>query len=250
MISTRLKSLLRRRLPPAAVKALFSAAMAGRRASGAIGLPLASTDWVGYEGLVDFIRTNRILDVPGDLLEIGAFLGGGTRKLCRMLEKTNSQKTLWVIDAFDPSLDTTTNIHGLAMEQLYASALAAFPGKTQRQVFDRQTAGCQNLRVIAQDSRIATLPAKTLCFAFLDGHHDPKSVQSDFALAWSRLSPGGALAFHDYGGDLYHLTQTIDALLSTHAKDIKTLQWDRDRWVLYAVKGQERPGGPFGRVPG
>ncbi len=230
------KSLVRDHAPPGVMRALFAAADAGRAAAGRLSLPLVSTDWVGYEGLVSFITGHGILSVPGDLLEIGAFLGGGTRKLCELLAREKSGKTLWVVDAFEPGLDDTKNQSGRAMAGLYASALKGFNGKTQWEVFSGVTAGCENLRVIRADSRIVDLPAGSLCFAFLDGHHAPESVAKDFALAWSRLSPGGALAVHDYAGDLPQVTAVVDRILAAHAPRVKALLWDRRRWVLYVVK--------------
>ncbi|MBU2487776.1 MAG: class I SAM-dependent methyltransferase [Proteobacteria bacterium] len=233
---TFLKSLVRDHAPPGVMRGLFAVADAGRSAAGRLGLPLVSTDWVGYEGLVEFITRHHILSVPGDLLEIGAFLGGGTKKLCDLLAREQDEKTLWVVDAFDPGLDHTENRSGRTMAGLYASALKGFPGQTQWEVFSRATAGCGNLRVIRGDSREVFLPPKRLCFAFLDGHHAPESVARDFSLAWERLSPGGALAVHDYGGDLPQVTATLDRLLNSQASRVKTLLWDRRRWVLYAIK--------------
>src|SRR5690349_12978634 len=40
------------------------------------------SDWVGYETLLDELDRHGIDKVEGDLLEIGALLGGGTAKLC------------------------------------------------------------------------------------------------------------------------------------------------------------------------
>ena len=45
--------------------------------------PEAANDFVGYEVLIDFIEERALCELPGDLIEIGAFMGGGTAKLAR-----------------------------------------------------------------------------------------------------------------------------------------------------------------------
>ncbi|HIE43262.1 MAG TPA: hypothetical protein EYP78_00500 [Candidatus Omnitrophica bacterium] len=72
-----------------------------------VSIVLTGTDWVGYETLIRFIKKKDILSVEGDLVEIGAFLGGGTYKLSKFLEKQRSSKRLYVIDIFDPTFDWT-----------------------------------------------------------------------------------------------------------------------------------------------
>ena len=195
-----------------------------------------SADWVGYEVLIDFIKRKSILDVAGDLLEIGAFLGGGTRKLCDLLASTSPNKRLWVIDVFDPTFDWTTNTQGEAMSHLYVNALARFRGKTQWEIFQENIKGCDNVTVIKSDSRVAQMGNAKLCFAFIDGNHDPLYVQSDFHLAWNHLNPGGAIAFDDYGKDLPQTTSAIDELVAAHKSEISTFSVDEGRHLAYLTR--------------
>ena len=39
------------------------------------------TDFAGYDLLLEYIRRHELQNLPGDIVEIGAFMGGGTRKL-------------------------------------------------------------------------------------------------------------------------------------------------------------------------
>ena len=60
---------------------------------------------VGYEALIDFMKANRILELPGDLVEVGAFCGGGTYKLGKFLSQKGARKKVYVIDCFDIGRD-------------------------------------------------------------------------------------------------------------------------------------------------
>jgi len=195
-----------------------------------------STDWVGYEVLIEFIKRKNILTIPGDVLEIGAFLGGGTRKLCNLLASASPDKRLWVIDVFDPTFDWTTNSQGEAMSHLYVNALARFRGKTQWEIFQENIKGCDNVTVLKSDSRVAQLGDAKLCFAFIDGNHDPKYVQSDFHLVWKHLNSGGAIAFDDYGKDLPQTTAAIDQLAAGHKSEIASFSVDEDRHLAYIIR--------------
>ena len=198
--------------------------------------PTECTDWVGYEILIAFIEKNNILRVHGDVLEIGAFLGGGTRKLSKLLSKASPDKRLWVIDIFDPTFDWTTNTHGEAMSSLYANALARFNGKSQWDIFQQNIKGCTNVTVIKSDSRKAQIENAKLCFAFIDGNHDPEYVQSDFRLAWTHLNSGGAIAFDDYGKDLPQTTNAIDNLVAKYNADISSFLVNKERHLAYIIR--------------
>lgn len=195
-----------------------------------------STDLVGYETLIDFIHSHSILSVDGDLVEVGTFLGGGAYKLSKFLEKERSSKKLYVIDIFDPTFDWTKNTDGNAMATLYLDTLKAYRGKTQWEVFLKVTKGCNNIVPLKGDSKNIEIPSKSLCFGFIDGCHDPEWVENDFYLIWNRLSPNGAVAFHDYEWDLPQTTAKINELLNRHAPAIDTTSHDKNKHVLFVVK--------------
>jgi SAM-dependent methyltransferase len=197
-------------------------------------LPIpAVTDLVGYDALVNFNRKEGLDRMPGDFLEIGCFLGGGTAKLAQLARVTG--KLVWVIDVFDPSFDHTANTNGDRMADLYRGHLQS---SSQEEIFravTRPWADC--IRVIKEDSRKASLPEGTrLAFAFGDGNHDPIWVKNDFQLIWDHLLPGGWAGFHDYGGDLPEVTAALDSMMRDHTCEIERVETMKERWVLLVKK--------------
>lgn len=193
------------------------------------------SDWVGYEVLLDEIERNEIDRVEGDVLEIGALLGGGTAKLCRWFARQAPDKRVITIDVFSPDFDPTTTVEGWKMSDLYTSAI---DGLDQRSLFDEVTSGCSNLTVVAGDSTSVAVPSDRLAFAFVDGSHVPDDVRSDFELVWSRLAPGGIAAFHDYGGDLPGVTHTLNERIGAHASEIARL-CTRDPMLLFVQRERD-----------
>jgi hypothetical protein len=196
--------------------------------SGISGVPAAplDTDLVGYEKLIRFIASRNVLQVAGDFVEIGTFLGGGAYKLSKFLERNHSDKKLFVLDVFDPTFDWTKTNDGKAMADVYKEYLCEHNGKSQWEVFSAVTRSCSNLEVIKKDSMSPDISMGPLSFGFIDGNHDPKYVENDFYLIWRRLSPGGVVAFHDYGWDLPQTTAKIDELTARHASEIASTDVD------------------------
>lgn len=192
------------------------------------------SDWVGYEVLLEELERHGIDRLEGDVLEIGALLGGGTAKLCGWLGTRAAGKRVIAVDVFDPSFDPSTTLEGWKLSELYARALR---GRNQREIFDEVTAGCPNLVVVAGDSTTVGIPAERLAFAFVDGSHVPADVRSDFELAWERLEGGGIAAFHDYGGDLPAVTQTLHECIGRHAGGIARV-WTREPALLFVQRAR------------
>ena len=195
--------------------------------------PPAWSDWVGYEILLDDIRRNRIDEVPGDVLEIGALLGGGTAKLCGWCARNCPDKKVISVDVFDPTFDPTTTVEGWPMGELYGNALR---GRNQRALFDEVTGGMDNLVVVAGDSTKVEIPTDRLAFAFVDGSHVAEDVRADFDTVWQRLSPGGIAAFHDYGGDLPGVTHTLHERIGAKADQVARV-WTRHPMLLFVQRG-------------
>lgn len=197
-----------------------------------------AVDLTGYEALVDLIRRERVDELPGDFLEIGCFLGGGTAKLARLAAAKG--KRVWVIDVFDPSFDLTQNLAGDRMADLYHKFLR---GRTQEEIFQAVTGPwSESIQVLKQDSMKAQLPeGLRFAFAFTDGNHDPEWVKSDFNLVWKHLVPGGWAGFHDYGGDLPEVTAALNSMLTQYDREIGQVQRIKDRWILLVQKRREIP---------
>ena len=94
----RAKSIVKRSVPSQIWVILSRVKYMIRRSVSRVPIAPVGTDWVGYETLIHFIRTNKILSLEGDLVEIGTFLGGGAYVLSKFLEKAKSSKKLYVID--------------------------------------------------------------------------------------------------------------------------------------------------------
>ena len=187
------------------------------------------SDWVGYEVLLEDIERHGIDRVDGDALEIGALLGGGTTKLCRWFARRAPAKRVIAVDVFDPSFDPTTTVEGWPMGSLYSAALE---GRDQRTVFDEVTRGCDNLVVVAGPSGTVDFGTDRLAFAFVDGSHAAEDVRTDFHRVWERLSPGGIVAFHDYGDNLPGVTHTLHECIGAHADEIARV-WTRRPTLLF-----------------
>lgn len=197
--------------------------------------PPKGTDLVGYEVLIDEILRHKLIDLEGDFVEIGAFVGGGTYKLSKTLLKYRSQKRIFVIDIFNISADTTKNTLGKAMSDIYASILK---GRDQWEVFCKVTKNLPNIVVLKGDSKKVTIPTEKIAFAFIDGNHEPSYVINDFYLVWPKLSIGGVVAFDDYGYDLPMVTETINCILSKHVQEIEKI-WTSGK-VIFIKKGITR----------
>lgn len=207
--------------------------------------PPAWADMTGYEPMLDVIVREGLDRVDGDVLEIGVMLGGGTRKLCGLFSNRAPDKRVIAVDIFDPNFDHSPNIAvdaqgrpngrpGQEMATVYSEHMARAGAIDQRATFNRITAGCSNLVVVAGDSTKVDIPTDRLCFAFIDGNHDRAYVRADFDTAWSRLSPSGVVALHDYGYDLPEITEEVHVQIGAHAAEIQRV-WVSD-WIVFIQK--------------
>lgn len=196
-----------------------------------LGYPPAETDLVGYETLLDWVKQHKVDVLNGDVVEIGSFLGGGTAKLARYFGKRN--KKVYAVDVFDPCFDHTQSLEGNSMSSLYSQVLK---GRNQEDVFKATTRKYPNIVTIKDDSQKVTLPCREICFSFIDGCHDPDYVRNDFHLVWDKTVPGGAVGFHDYGGNLPQTTRTIDELIAYNKNSIKEISQIREKYIILLTK--------------
>ncbi len=198
--------------------------------------PMRGSDWVGYEVILDFIKRYQLLEVEGDMVEIGTFLGGGAYKIAKFLEKSGSSKKLYVIDIFDATFDWTKNTDGNTMANLYLNALKGYQGKSQWEIFSDVTKKCKNIHCLKGDSKNIEIPCNHLCFGFIDGNHSPEYVENDFYLIWAKLSSRGLVAFHDYEWDLPQTTTTIKELVNKHNSEILQTHHEKTSHIIFIVK--------------
>lgn len=179
--------------------------------------PPSYTDMSGYEVLLDTIVRERIYLLEGDVVEIGAFLGGGTYKLSKLLEVLGVDKKVYTIDIFDPTFDTTMCTQRKAMAELYKGILGNL---NQFEIYKEVTKNCKNVVTLICDSKKAVLPCNKICFSYIDGNHSPEYVRNDFYLVWDKTVPMGIVAFDDYGYDLPQVTKTIHKLIGEQSERI------------------------------
>jgi hypothetical protein len=194
--------------------------------------PPAWSDLSGYETILDVLATHRIAEVEGDVVEIGAFLGGGTYQLCRYFERNAPGKRVHVVDIFDPGFDVSTDEGGMAMADVYASILH---GRDQRSIYHEITHTCRNLVTIMEDSAQVELPCSRVAFAHIDGNHTPEYVRSDFHLVWPLISSGGIVSFDDYGHDVPPVTTTVDELVEAHDGEVAS-SWTEGLKTIFLKK--------------
>ena len=182
-------------------------------------------DFVGYEVLVDFIEKRALQELEGDIVEIGAYKGGGTVKLAKFAQKHH--KKVYTIDIFDPSFDKTASISGAKACEVYEAYLY---GRSMLEVYRETTEGFDNIITIIEDSRMVRFPEEqNFFFGFVDGCHQLAYVRNDFYVIWPHLVAGGVIGFHDYKfHDWPEVTEAVDGLIDEHKSEISE---------VYEVKG-------------
>ena len=192
----------------------------------------ATTDFVGYEDIVNFMEEHGLCRLKGDIVEIGAFMGGGTVKLAEYARKYG--KKVYAVDIFDPACDRSRDTTGARMCDIYEAFLQ---GRSQREVYSETTHGLDNIVTIDKDSREVEFPEEQdFVFGFIDGNHDPEYVKNDFYLVWRNLVPGGSVGFHDYDFDLPDVTGAIDVLIHEHREEISEVNRIREKYIILLTK--------------
>ena len=198
----------------------------------------AGNDFVGYEVLVDFMGKRELQKLEGDIIEIGAFMGGGTAKLAKFAVKYG--KKVYVIDIFDPGRDKTPDNNGVKMCDIYQAFLQ---GRSQLEVYQQATNSFDNIVTINKDSkRVRFTRGQKFIFGFIDGNHQADYVINDFNLIWRNLVPGGSAGFHDYNFDLPEVTEAIDGLIYKHRDKISEVYEIKQSHVVILTKKKGLPG--------
>ena len=192
-------------------------------------------DLVGYEVLLDFIEERSLHRLEGDLIEIGSFMGGGTVKLARYARRHG--KSVFAVDIFDPSTDSTATPNGTIMRDIY---LAFLEGHPQLEVYEQAVRGLDNVVTIKQDSKTVSFPPEQrFIFGFIDGNHHPDYVRTDFHIIWENLVDGGVLGFHDYNTDLPDVTSCINEIIAEYAGEIVETQEIMPQHIMLIVKAKK-----------
>ena len=174
-------------------------------------------EFVGYENLIAFIRKRALQKLEGDIIEIGAFKGGGTVKLAKFAQKYG--KKVYVIDIFEPSLDQTISKSGVTAFEVYQAYLG---GRSMLEVYQEATRAFDNITTIKEDSMNVRFGQQTrFIFGFIDGCHQQAYIENDFNIIWPNLVSGGVLGCHDYQFDDWpEVTPAVDRLIDEHKSEI------------------------------
>lgn len=174
-------------------------------------------DFVGYENLISFMETHSLHQLDGDLIEVGAFMGGGTIKLAEYARKYG--RKVYVVDLFEPTLDQTLSKSGETACSVYEAFL---DGRSMQDVYQAATRDFDNIITVREDSkRVRFDNSQKYIFGFIDGCHQESYVLNDFHLIWPNLVSGGILGLHDYRYDDWpEVTQAIEKLLDEYQDQI------------------------------
>ena len=178
------------------------------------------------------MKERALHKLTGDIVEIGAFMGGGTVKLAQFAQKCG--KKVYAIDVFDPGCDETEDVSGSRMCDIYEAFLE---GRSQLEVYREATKDFDNIMTIDMDSKEVEFPAEQgFIFGFIDGNHQPEYVINDFHLIWRNLVPGGCVGFHDYNFDLPDVTEAIDRLIEEHKNEISEVHEIKENHIVLLSK--------------
>jgi len=163
------------------------------------------------------MKERALQKLEGDIIEIGAFMGGGTIKLAKFARKYG--KKVYAIDTFEPGLDKTISKSGPTACDVYEAFLQ---GRSMLEVYQETTRGFDNIITIKEDSRkVKFNKEQKFIFGFVDGCHQQDYVNNDFYIIWPNLVSGGILGLHDYKYDDWpEVTQAIDNLMDKHKNEI------------------------------
>jgi Methyltransferase domain len=178
---------------------------------------MSPEEYVGYENLIRFIEDRALQHLDGDIIEIGAYMGGGTVKLAGFARKYG--KRVFAVDTFDPSVDRTVGRGGVTAGEVYEAFLE---GPSMFEIYQKTTQGLENIVTIRKDSRYLAFPRdQRFFFGLVDGCHQRSYVENDFAVVWPQLVSGGAIGFHDYRFDDWpEVTPAVDGIVADHRIEI------------------------------
>ncbi len=182
---------------------------------------MSPEEYVGYENLIRFIEDRALQNLDGDIIEIGAYMGGGTVKLAKFGKKYG--KKVFAVDVFDPRRDKTVGKGGVTAGEVYQAFLE---GDSMLEIYEKATRGFDNIVTIRKDSRQVVFPREQrFFFGFVDGCHQKSYVENDFAVIWPHLVSGGAIGFHDYRFDDWpEVTPAVDKIVSDHRNQIAEIE--------------------------
>src|SRR4030042_172309 len=96
--------------------------------------PMPVEEFVGYEDLIGFMEEKRLCALDGDIIEIGAYMGGGTAKLAAFAKRHG--KKVYAVDTFDPKLDEPRGRARVKASDVYQRFLS---GRSMLEAYEEAT---------------------------------------------------------------------------------------------------------------
>ena len=147
------------------------------------------------DGQIDYILENldSVLNLPGDVVELGCYVGVTTTFIRRLLDVTMSNKELHVYESFQGLPEK------LEVDGAFHFKAGTLKASKQMLLETFEKAGVK-LPVI-NDGWFAEIPDKQypdkICFAFFDGDFYTSIIDS-FEKVYHKMTPGGIILIHDY----------------------------------------------------
>lgn len=155
------------------------------------------------------------LNVSGDIVELGCYVGTTALFMQRLLVEQKSDKRLYVYDSFEGLPPKTAADASPAGEQFRAGALRA----TKADLIKHFKQAGLPLPTIHKGWFADIMPGQLpdmISFAFLDGDFY-ESIRQSLQLIWPRLAPGALVVVDDYQSQaLPGARRAVEAWLKTH----------------------------------
>jgi len=165
--------------------------------------------------ILDILEDILMSGIPGDVVELGCYVGTTTLFLQRLLLAYKSDKQLHAYDSFEglpPKADQDASPAG---EQFKAGELRA-----QRSEFVQHFRQAGLPLPVVHKAWFSNLTSadmpQTIAFAFLDGDFY-ESIRDSLKLVWPRLAEGAVVIVDDYQSEALPGTKrAVDEWLTTH----------------------------------
>lgn len=141
----------------------------------------------------------KTLDIEGDVVEFGCYIGTTSLFIQRILNHYNSSKAFYAYDSFEGLPDKVAQDSSGAGEQFQGGELSVSKKQFLQEFHKASLKSPITIKGWFKDLKPEQLPEQ-ISYAFLDGDFY-ESIIDSLRLVWPRLSPNGAITIDDYGRD-------------------------------------------------
>lgn len=153
--------------------------------------------------------------IPGDVVELGCYVGTTSLFLARILQAQASERRLYLYDSFAGLPEKVPEDDSPAGLQFQQGELAASK-KDLIKRFRQERLSLPTIKKAWFSELTAGDMPPHIAFAFLDGDYY-ESIQDSLRLVWPRLSAGGCIVVDDYVNEaLPGARRAVDGWLKDH----------------------------------